>query len=120
MHKTWQQLSLIDRIRWLRYVLPPLLIVIVVIYQLGVAQALERNYGHAVHYGVEISFYSLTGPLVTWLTLIWVERRLQEKDALEQQVQARTQQLAGLTAVFSPSTSPKQACPPSTTPLPPV
>lgn len=99
MHKTWQKLSLIDRIRRLRFVLPPVLVFVVVIYQLGVAQALERLYGHAVHYGVEISFYSLTGPLVTWLTLIWVERRLQEKDALERQMQARTQQLASLTAV---------------------
>jgi PAS domain S-box-containing protein len=99
MRETWQQLSLIDRIRWLRYGLPPLLILVVIIYQLGVAQALERNYGHVVHYSVEISFYSLTGPLVTWLMLIWVERRLLEKEALERQVQARTEQLASLTAV---------------------
>lgn len=99
MRETWQQLSLIERIQWLRYGLPPVLVVVVVLYQLGVAQAVERNYGHFVHYSVEISFYSVTGPLVTWLTLVWVERRLQEKDALERQVQARTQQLASLTAV---------------------
>jgi PAS domain S-box-containing protein len=36
---------------------------------------------------------------VTLLTLIWVERRLLEKERLERQVQARTQQLASLTAV---------------------
>ncbi|MFQ5645280.1 MAG: histidine kinase, partial [Thiogranum sp.] len=96
---TWQELSLIERIRWLRYVLPPVLVFVVVIYQLGVARALERNYGHFVHYSVEIGFYSLAGPLVTWLTLVWVERRLSEKERLERQVQARTQQLASLTAV---------------------
>ena len=95
----WQRRSLIERIRWLRYILPPTLVLMVVIYQLGVAQSLERNYGHAVHYGVEIGFYSLVGPVVTLFTLIWVERRLREKEQLERQVQARTQQLASLTAV---------------------
>jgi PAS domain S-box-containing protein len=96
---TWQKLSLIERIRRLRYVLPPALVVVVVIYQLGVAQTLARNYGHTVHYGVEIAFYSLVGPMVTWITLVWVERRLLEQERLERQVQVRTQQLASLTAV---------------------
>lgn len=95
----WQQTSLIERIRWLRYVLPPALILVVILYQLGIAQSLERNYGHVVHYGVEIGFYSLVGPVVTLFTLIWVERRLQEQGRLERQVQAHTQQLASLTAV---------------------
>ncbi len=96
---SWQKSPLVDRIRWLRYFLPPVLVTIVIGYQLGIAQALERNYGHFVHYGVEIGFYSLTGPLVTWLTLVWVERRLKEKEALERTVQAQSQQLASLTAV---------------------
>jgi PAS domain S-box-containing protein len=95
----WKQTSLIDRIRWLRYLLPPALVVVVVIYQLGFAQSLERNYGHLIHYGVEIGFYSLVGPVATFLMLVWVERRLIEKVRLERQVQARTQQLASLTAV---------------------
>jgi PAS domain S-box-containing protein len=96
---SWQKSPLIDRVRWLRYILPPILVFIVIGYQLGIAQALERRYGHAVHYSMEIGFYSLTGPLVTWLTLVWVERRLLEKEALERQVRAQTEQLASLTAV---------------------
>lgn len=84
----WQQLSLNDRIQYIRRFLPPLLVVWVVVYQLGLAQTLEAAYGHAVHYGVEIAFYSLVGPTVTWLTLIWVERKLKEKELLERQVQA--------------------------------
>jgi PAS domain S-box-containing protein len=91
-------LPLIERIRWLRYVLPPALAIIVIIYQLVVAQTLERNYGHMVHYGVEIGFYSLVGPVVTWITLVWVERRLSAQAQLERQVQVHTQQLASLTA----------------------
>jgi signal transduction histidine kinase len=83
---SWQQQTLIQRVRWLRYMVPPALAVWVVVYQLGFAQALESAYGSAVHYGVEIAFYSLVGPLVTWLTLVWVERNLIEKNRLAQEV----------------------------------
>jgi PAS domain S-box-containing protein len=58
----------------------------------------QNVYGHLVHYGVEVTFYSLAGPMVTWLTLVWVERRLAEKEALEKQVFARERHLASLTA----------------------
>ena len=85
---TWQQKNLIDRVRWLRFILPPLLILVVIFYQLGIAQALENNFGHTVHYGVEVAFYSLTGPVVTWLMLVWVERKLAEKEQLEKQIRA--------------------------------
>lgn len=75
----WQRTSVIERIRWLRYVLPPALVLLVVIYQLGIAQVLERDYGHAVHYGVDNGFFSLVGPFVTLFTLIWVEQKLTEQ-----------------------------------------
>ncbi len=93
----WQRLPLLERIRWLRYVLPPFFAGIVIIYQLFVALPLEESYGHFFHYSFEIAFYSLTGPVVTWLTLKWVERSLADKEALEHQVRARTQMLASLT-----------------------
>jgi PAS domain S-box-containing protein len=95
---SWHHLSLLERIRRLRYVLPPVLVVLVVWYQLGVARYLADAYGHTVHYSVEIAFYSLAGPVVTWLTLIWVEHRLAEKDRLEKQVRRREQHLASITA----------------------
>lgn len=92
----WQQLSLLERIRRLRYIVPPLLVLLVIWYQLGVARFLEEAYGHIVHYGVEVAFYSLAGPVVTWLTLVWVESRIAEKEALERQVRRREQHLASL------------------------
>lgn len=94
---SWQRLTLVDRVRWLRYLLPPVLVIVVAFYQLGVAQWLSEQYGHTVHYGFEIAFYSFAGPLATWLTLAWVERSLREKEALEWEVRARTRQLASLT-----------------------
>jgi PAS domain S-box-containing protein len=75
-----------------------ILIPIVVLYQLQVAFRLEESYGHPFHFAAEISFYSLVGPLITWLTLVWVERRLVEKEALEQRVRESADQLASLTA----------------------
>ncbi len=93
---TWQQMRLIDRVRWLRFILPPVLVFVVVFYQLGIAQTLETYYGHAVHYGVEVAFYSLTGPLVTWLMLVWVEHKLSEQELLEQQVQAAEKEKASV------------------------
>ncbi|GAB4283017.1 MAG: hypothetical protein Kow0080_37040 [Candidatus Promineifilaceae bacterium] len=95
----WQRYSLVERIHWLRYALPPVLVLVVIGYQLGIAQTLQRTYGHVIHYGVEISFYSLTGPLVTWLVLVWIERNLKEMERLAKQVQAQSEQLANLTAV---------------------
>ncbi len=101
MKTYWQSLSLVERIKLMRYVLPLVLIPVVLIYQLLIAIRLEEAYGHPVHYAAEISFYSLVGPVVTWMTLIWVERRLTEKEMLERQVHARTQQLASLTSASS-------------------
>ncbi|RME41870.1 MAG: PAS domain S-box protein [Caldilineae bacterium] len=95
--RAWSQLPLLTRIRHLRYILPPILALLVVFYQLEVARRLAERYGHAVHYSVEIVFYSLSGPVVTWLTLVWIERKLAEKEALERQVRAREKHLAGLT-----------------------
>jgi signal transduction histidine kinase len=84
--QTWHQLTLIQRIRRLRTILPVFLVIVVIFYQLGVATALEQRFGHFVHYSFEIAFYSLAGPIATWLTLQWVERRLLEKESLTQQL----------------------------------
>ena len=93
---TWQQKRLIDRVRWLRFILPPLLVLVVIFYQLGIAQALENNFGHTVHYGVEVAFYSLTGPVVTWLMLVWIERKLAEQEQLENQIKAAEKEKASV------------------------
>lgn len=93
----WRQSSLVERIKWLRIRLPTAIILTVTLYQLMVARTLERQYGHFVHYSVEIAFYSLVGPVITWLTLVWIERELKEKEQLERQIRVRTQQLASLT-----------------------
>ena len=101
MFNFWRSLSLIERIRWVRYLLPLALVPFVVVYQFQIAFRLEEQYGHPVHYAAEIALYSFVGPVVLWFTLGWVERNLAEKETLERQVRARTQQLASLTTVSS-------------------
>ena len=100
----WQQMSLIDRVRWLRYILPPLLVLVVIFYQLGIAQALETTFGHAVHYGVEVAFYSLTGPVVTCLMLVWVERKLEDQERLEPTIFRLVQESLNNTAKHAQAT----------------
>lgn len=46
----WRSLSLVGRIRLIRYVLPLVLIPIILIYQLQVAFRLEEAYGHFFHW----------------------------------------------------------------------
>ena len=96
MHE-WRKMPLAERIRWLQWRVPLALIAVVVLYQLGPAFFVQRYFGHLVHYSIEIAFYSLAGPIVTWITLAWIRRWLAEKEAVEQQARERERYLASIT-----------------------
>ncbi|MFQ5854839.1 MAG: PAS domain S-box protein [Anaerolineae bacterium] len=96
MHK-WRKMPLADRIRWLQWRVPLALIIVVILYQLGPARIVQLQFGHLIHYSVEIAFYSLVGPAVTWVTLAWIGRWLAEKEAIEQQARERERYLASIT-----------------------
>lgn len=93
---SWQKIPLIERIRRLRSFLPIVIVLVVLGYQLLIARILMDMFGHFVHFTVEIAFYSLVGPAVTWMSLKWIEQGLEEKETLERQVQSQSQQLASL------------------------
>ena len=95
--RTWQEMPLAERVRWLQWRLPLLLIIVVVLYQLGLARPVQERLGHFSHYLAEIAFYSLVGPIVTWVTLTWIGRWLAEKEAIEQQARERERYLASIT-----------------------
>lgn len=95
--QTWRKMPLADRIKWLQWRLPLVLIVIVILYQLGPARFVQQRFGHLIHYTIEIGFYSLVGPVVTWGTLAWISRWLEEKEAVEQQARQRERYLASIT-----------------------
>ncbi len=93
----WRNMSLADRIQWLQWRIPVALIIIVLLYQLGPARIVDEELGHLMHYSIEIAFYSLVGPAVTWITLAWIRRWLAEKEAVEQQARERERYLASIT-----------------------
>ncbi len=97
MIQTWRKMPLAERIRWLQWRLPLALIAVVILYQLGPARLVQEQFGHMVHYSIEIAFYSLVGPIVTWITLTWIGRWLAEKEAIEQQARERERYLASIT-----------------------
>ena len=96
MHE-WRKMSLTDRIQWLQWRIPLVLIIIVILYQLGPARIVDEELGHLMHYSIEIAFYSLLGPAATWVTLTWIGRWLAEKEAVEQQARERERYLASIT-----------------------
>lgn len=97
MRGTWQEISLLKRIELLRWGLPLAIAAMVVVYQLGVATYVHDRIGHNAHTAVEILFYSLAGPVVTWLTLGRIEQWLREKEAAERIVRSQERYLASIT-----------------------
>jgi signal transduction histidine kinase len=71
-----------EQVRLLRRLLPPLILAVVVLYQLFVVRRIHEL-GAVYHYTVEILFYGLVGPIVTWGVLTWIERQLREKEQAE-------------------------------------
>jgi len=91
-------LSLRQRVALLRWVLPLAFALSAGLYQLGLARWVHDQYGHNIHYGVEILFYSTAGPFLTYWTLTRLGKWLEEKELVERQAQASEQRLAAITA----------------------
>jgi hypothetical protein len=75
----WQGTSLARRVWLLRWTLPLAIVVLVFVYQLGFATYVHNTFSHTAHTVVEIAFYSVAGPVVTWLTLSRIGQWLGEK-----------------------------------------
>jgi len=75
----WREMPVQERVAYLRWSLPLAIMAIAVVYQLGAARWTEDNFGQDIHYLIEILFYGLVGPIVTWVTLTWIGRWLAEK-----------------------------------------
>ncbi|MFQ5617013.1 MAG: ATP-binding protein [Anaerolineales bacterium] len=90
--------SLKQRITLLKRVLPPVLALVVVLYQLGPARWVHDTLGHSIHFGVEILFYASAGPLLAYWTLNLIGRWLDEKEQAERLVSISEHRLASITA----------------------
>lgn len=99
----WTDLTLKQRIAYLRIFLPFLLVLMVVVYQLGFARWVENSFGTLHHYGVEIMFYATVGPLLTYWTLKIIGRWLDEKELAEKMAIFSERRLAAITTASADS-----------------
>ncbi|RME82381.1 MAG: PAS domain-containing sensor histidine kinase [Caldilineae bacterium] len=92
----WREAVPARRVHWLRWTLPFLFAAIVVFYQMLFTTYIHNRVGETAHTLVEIGFYSVVGPVFTWLTLGLIGRWLREREALEQTARAQEQHLASI------------------------
>ena len=62
----------------LRWTIPALFAIISVFYQLVIAKYVYDNYGHDLHWIIEIAFYGTVGPLFTFWIITRIGRWLGE------------------------------------------
>jgi len=93
----WQSAPIVQRIRILRWVLPLIIVAVVLSYQLGLATYVQNAFNPTAHFVVEIAFYSVVGPVVTWLTLKLIGQWLGEKEDAERAARAHERYLASIT-----------------------
>jgi PAS domain S-box-containing protein len=76
--------------------LPLVIAALVFVYQLGFATYIHDEFSHRAHTLVEIGFYSVVGPAVTWLTLNYIGKWLVEKEEAERAAHAHERYLASI------------------------
>ncbi|HEX9680961.1 MAG TPA: ATP-binding protein [Anaerolineales bacterium] len=84
----------VDRLRW---ILPLGLALVSTFYQLGPAAWVHDRVSHSYHYGVEIIFYGLVGPLAVFWAVGRVQGWLEDRERLERQARATERHLAAIT-----------------------
>ena len=72
-----------QRIAFLRWSLPPMLVLMVMVYHLGLMHWVHDTFGHFIYFGTETLFYASVGPLITFWTLKLIEHWLDEKEQIE-------------------------------------
>jgi signal transduction histidine kinase len=78
--------SLSKRMQLLQWAMPLAIALMAAIFQLGPARIVHDWYGHEVHWGFEVLFYSTTGPIVVWYGLRLIRKWLGEKEGAESEV----------------------------------
>ncbi len=88
---------LTKRINFLQKLLPISLVLLVVVYQLGLARWIHDSYSHLAHYAMEIVFYATLGPALTYWILHRIKLWLAEKEQAEIQARSIERRLASIT-----------------------
>ena len=78
--------TLSKRIGLLQWAMPLSIVVLATFFQLGPALYVHDNFGHDIHWGVEILFYGTVGPITVWFVLRQIRHWLAEKEEAEAEV----------------------------------
>src|SRR5258708_9069783 len=90
--------SLQQRVRTLRWILPLGLGVITVLYEIGPGRWIHDQYSISAYFDLDILFYGLVVPLVTFVGLTLLMRWLDAKERAERQAHTSEQRLASILA----------------------
>jgi PAS domain S-box-containing protein len=87
-----------QRIARLRWALPLAIGLAAVMYEIGPGRWIHDTYGAADYFGLDIVFYAVVAPAMTFLALTYINRWLDDKGRAEQQARASDERLASITA----------------------
>lgn len=82
--------SLYRLIKLYRLVLPLLIMLVVVLFEIS----LRPYLGQPVAFWLNMGFYGLVGPLVTWMTLEWIAQQVQDRERAQQALEVANRRLA--------------------------
>lgn len=90
----------LPRLRWL---IPLVLVLLVIAYEIGPAFWIYQSFGINVHIAAEIIVFGTIGPILAFLLLNFLERWLEERETsdLQAQILAKAQQDAHASRVLS-------------------
>ncbi len=84
--------SLYRLIKLYRLVLPLLIMLVVVLFEIS----LRPYLGQPVAFWLNMGFYGLVGPLVTWMTLEWIAQQVQDRERAQQALEVANRRLAAI------------------------
>ncbi len=96
--KNPDSVNLKTRLAWLQRALPLAIILAVLAYEIPFELLWHDRIEGSTRFIIEILFFGLFGALVTWWSLNWVRRRVEEESARDYAARAQQRQLAAITA----------------------
>lgn len=84
--------SLYRLIKLYRLVLPLLIMLVVVLFEISLLPYL----GQPVAFWLNMGFYGLVGPLVTWMTLEWIAQQVQDRERAQQALEVANRRLEAI------------------------
>jgi len=84
--------SLFRLIKLYRLVLPLVIALVVVLFELS----LEPFQGQPAAFWLRLGFYGLVGPLVTWMTLEWIGQQVQDRERTQEALEVANRRLEAI------------------------